>query len=449
MPPRSSATGRTAVALGTRAARRGAPPRAAAARSAVTMTRCPRGLDAASVATSRATSPAPRSTRHDTTRDADAARAARTAPGRCPRRGRAGRRPPARGSASRACRHRPAVARITRATRAVRDRRRSRARHRTGSRHAAALARLAPSPRRGRQQMSSRQRSRPHASGPTVQEPCPANRPDSGASHRDIAESSIEWPAMLRFLTAGESHGPALVVIVEGVPAGLAARCPPTIAARPGAPPARLRPRPPHGHRAGPRRDPVGRAPRPDARQPHRAPDPQQGLDQLAAHDECRRPTPTRSLPGRASRRGHAAPPRPRRPVGGPQVRPRRPARHPRARERARNGRARRRRRRGARPAHPLRHRHRQPRHRASAALRSRPGRVVTFAEAARSPPMTTCGAWMRSLAAAMRAAIDEAKASRRHRRRRVRGHRARRPARPRQPRAVGPQARRPAGAGA
>ena len=27
---------------------------------------------------------------------------------------------------------------------------------------------------------------------------------------------------MLRFLTAGESHGPALVVIVEGLPAGLA-----------------------------------------------------------------------------------------------------------------------------------------------------------------------------------------------------------------------------------
>ena len=26
---------------------------------------------------------------------------------------------------------------------------------------------------------------------------------------------------MLRFLTAGESHGPALVVIVDGVPAGL------------------------------------------------------------------------------------------------------------------------------------------------------------------------------------------------------------------------------------
>ncbi|MGZ6976291.1 MAG: chorismate synthase, partial [Acidimicrobiia bacterium] len=26
---------------------------------------------------------------------------------------------------------------------------------------------------------------------------------------------------MLRYLTAGESHGPALVVIVEGLPAGL------------------------------------------------------------------------------------------------------------------------------------------------------------------------------------------------------------------------------------
>ena len=27
---------------------------------------------------------------------------------------------------------------------------------------------------------------------------------------------------MLRYLTAGESHGPALVVIIEGLPAGLA-----------------------------------------------------------------------------------------------------------------------------------------------------------------------------------------------------------------------------------
>jgi chorismate synthase len=31
----------------------------------------------------------------------------------------------------------------------------------------------------------------------------------------------IKWPLVLRFLTAGESHGQALVVILEGVPAGL------------------------------------------------------------------------------------------------------------------------------------------------------------------------------------------------------------------------------------
>src|SRR3954452_15839006 len=31
----------------------------------------------------------------------------------------------------------------------------------------------------------------------------------------------LPWSSVLRFLTAGESHGPALVVIVEGLPAGL------------------------------------------------------------------------------------------------------------------------------------------------------------------------------------------------------------------------------------
>ena len=31
----------------------------------------------------------------------------------------------------------------------------------------------------------------------------------------------VPWSAVLRFLTAGESHGPALVVVVEGLPAGL------------------------------------------------------------------------------------------------------------------------------------------------------------------------------------------------------------------------------------
>jgi chorismate synthase len=48
-------------------------------------------------------------------------------------------------------------------------------------------------------------------------------RRSAGGIARDIENISIEWPAfMLRFLTAGESHGPALVVILEGVPAGLA-----------------------------------------------------------------------------------------------------------------------------------------------------------------------------------------------------------------------------------
>src|SRR5918993_1137744 len=32
----------------------------------------------------------------------------------------------------------------------------------------------------------------------------------------------IQFPGMVRFLTAGESHGRALIVILEGIPAGLA-----------------------------------------------------------------------------------------------------------------------------------------------------------------------------------------------------------------------------------
>ena len=42
------------------------------------------------------------------------------------------------------------------------------------------------------------------------------------ATRRSVAETSytMRWP-MLRFLTAGESHGQGLVTILEGVPAGL------------------------------------------------------------------------------------------------------------------------------------------------------------------------------------------------------------------------------------
>ena len=40
------------------------------------------------------------------------------------------------------------------------------------------------------------------------------------AARRRRPASSTGRPLMLRFLTAGESHGPELVVIVEGMPAG-------------------------------------------------------------------------------------------------------------------------------------------------------------------------------------------------------------------------------------
>ena len=47
---------------------------------------------------------------------------------------------------------------------------------------------------------------------------------------------------MLRYLTAGESHGPALTAIVEGFPSGIALDTAPD-RPRAGAAPGRLRPR--------------------------------------------------------------------------------------------------------------------------------------------------------------------------------------------------------------
>ena len=69
----------------------------------------------------------------------------------------------------------------------------------------------------------------------------------------------------LRFLTAGESHGPTLGRHVEGVPAGLAADRG-RARGRPRPAPARLRPRRAPGDRARPGRDRRRRPPRPDAR---------------------------------------------------------------------------------------------------------------------------------------------------------------------------------------
>ena len=53
---------------------------------------------------------------------------------------------------------------------------------------------------------------------------------------------------MLRFLTAGESHGKALVTILEGMPAGLTIDFD-AITAQLRRRQTRLRPRPPHGDR--------------------------------------------------------------------------------------------------------------------------------------------------------------------------------------------------------
>ena len=69
---------------------------------------------------------------------------------------------------------------------------------------------------------------------------------------------------MLRWLTAGESHGPALVATIDGLPAGIEVTTA-DLARRPGAPPAGLRPRRPDEVRAGRGRVPRRGAARPDA----------------------------------------------------------------------------------------------------------------------------------------------------------------------------------------
>ena len=73
-------------------------------------------------------------------------------------------------------------------------------------------------------------------------------------TRRRCRPCSTRTTAVLRFLTAGESHGKALIVIIEGVPGGIAAlrgvhrgRSAPA--------PGRLRPRPAAEDRAGSRRD--------------------------------------------------------------------------------------------------------------------------------------------------------------------------------------------------
>ena len=143
--------------------------------------------------------------------------------------------------------------------------------------------------------------------------------------------------AAFRFTTAGESHGPGLVAIVEGLPAGLELdreRIDREMARR------QL------GHGRGGRmkietrrgRGPLRDPPRPHARQPDRAAGRQPRLRQLGGADE--------PVAGRRRGRGVApAAARPRRPRRRAEVRPPRRPQRARARQRARDRRAGRRRR--------------------------------------------------------------------------------------------------------
>ena len=135
--------------------------------------------------------------------------------------------------------------------------------------------------------------------------------------------------ATLRFTTAGESHGPGLVAIVEGLPAGLELD---RDAARPrhGPPPARPRSRRADEDRERLGRDPLGRAARANARKPGRGAGRQPRLRELGGADE-----PVAG--GRGGGGGPHAAPRPRRPRGAAQVRPLGRSQRARARERPRD----------------------------------------------------------------------------------------------------------------
>ena len=129
--------------------------------------------------------------------------------------------------------------------------------------------------------------------------------------------------SMLRWLTAGESHGPALVAILEGMPAGVRISTA-DIAARAVAPPRGLRARRADEVRAGRGGDHRRGAPRPHARQPGRDPDRQHRMAQMATGDvrgSCRPRGPRR--PGEKCA-AVAAPPGSCRPRRNAEVRGRR-----------------------------------------------------------------------------------------------------------------------------
>ena len=141
---------------------------------------------------------------------------------------------------------------------------------------------------------------------------------------------------MLRFLTSGESHGQALVTILEGLPAGLDDRFR-RHHARVAPPAGRLWPRPSHGDRVGSRRNPLRGPARPDDGCTGSPPRSQQGLGELAEHD-ARGSAGARRFDRREPRGGGPATARSRGPRRRAQIRSRRHPGRAGARERARDG---------------------------------------------------------------------------------------------------------------
>ena len=103
----------------------------------------------------------------------------------------------------------------------------------------------------------------------------PANRPIPAA------EVWVELASMLRYYTAGESHGKALVALVDGFPAGVELSAE-LIDAELRSPPGGIRPRRPAAARIRPRRNSQRHLARPVDRQPHRPAGAQQGLQDRA-----------------------------------------------------------------------------------------------------------------------------------------------------------------------
>ncbi len=153
-----------------------------------------------------------------------------------------------------------------------------------------------------------------------------------GRARRHAPRAPWETRGMLRVLTAGESHGPELVAIMEGLPSGV----PISLDGdprRPRSPQARLRPRLAHEVRGGRAVAVRRRRPRPQPRQPHRPAHRQHRVAQVDRGDEPRARRSHRPL-ARPRCGPHPPAPRSRRSGRHAEVRLRRGPADPRARER-------------------------------------------------------------------------------------------------------------------